>query len=659
MTIALVALIPAEAITAAEDKELGARVTQLEREVAELKRQIKSLQASAGVRTKESWGQRLVGLRDHMHTAFSVGPELTLLPPEEGLAVVQQAWPRIKIQEVKTGILKAFAFGKALAPKKHPKILAVLHLGMTDPDPEIQRYAASYLQEYAKEDFTGAPDRYAAWYRQFGDKSPEEVIRLNNARVPDNLKEQLEEMSDAFRAGEIRTVQSLAAKIGETEHPYAIPTLIGVIDADNSYDTVYGVGYFGLRHPTGVSYSPYHDGAWWRRWWETNKAKFPKEVARLTIPEFPKTEHGKTHEPFPEDMDSLEGKLRFLHRVLAGDARTELSDLAREIAEHKNPAAIPVLIGLIEADNTYDTIYGVGYFGLGELTGVTYEESHDGKWWRRWWNENKAKYPAEVRNIPIPDFSKQVSEWKAARNSKRNQDALADVADVPAQKLSVGSNEKMRYFLIGPNKNAAAPKEGYKLLVVMPGGDGGEDFHPFVRRLHKNSLSDEFLTVQPVAFNWTPQQQIVWPTRTNQVEGQEFSTEDFVEAVIRDASQKHPVDKNSVFTLSWSSSGPAAYALSLAENTPVKGSYIAMSVFKPDTLPPMTAARGHAYFLDHSPDDQICPFRMAQAAEKALKENGAAALLNTYDGGHGWHGDIYARVQEGIEWLETQAESQD
>jgi predicted esterase len=84
-----------------------------------------------------------------------------------------------------------------------------------------------------------------------------------------------------------------------------------------------------------------------------------------------------------------------------------------------------------------------------------------------------------------------------------------------------------------------------------------------------------------------------------------------------------------------------------------------MSVFKPDTLPQVSAARGHAYFLDHSPDDQLCPFRMAQAAEKALKENGASVLLNTYDGGHGWHGDVYARVEQGILWLVGQAETAD
>jgi hypothetical protein len=43
------------------------------------------------------------------------------------------------------------------------------------------------------------------------------------------------------------------------------------------------------------------------------------------------------------------------------------------------------MIAVIDADNTYDTVYGVGYFGLGRLIGVEYDKSHNGAWWRRWW----------------------------------------------------------------------------------------------------------------------------------------------------------------------------------------------------------------------------------------------------------------------------------
>lgn len=49
-------------------------------------------------------------------------------------------------------------------------------------------------------------------------------------------------------------------------------------------------------------------------------------------------------------------------------------------------------------------------------------------------------------------------------------------------------------------------------------------------------------------------------------------------AVIKAVQGQHRIDPNRVFTLSWSSSGPAAYAISLQEQSPVVGSYIAMSV---------------------------------------------------------------------------------
>ena len=97
---------------------------------------------------RKAWVKKITGLKDHMHTAFGVGPELTLLTPDDGLAIVEMAWPKIKHQEVKTGILKAFSFGKALAPKKHPYLKQVLELGTSDADKEIREYANTYMKEH-------------------------------------------------------------------------------------------------------------------------------------------------------------------------------------------------------------------------------------------------------------------------------------------------------------------------------------------------------------------------------------------------------------------------------------------------------------------------------------------------------------------------------
>lgn len=230
--------------------------------------------------------------------------------------------------------------------------------------------------------------------------------------------------------------------------------------------------------------------------------------------------------------------------------------------------------------------------------------------------------------------------------------------DVPDQDLRVGGNEQMRYFLIGPADQTKAPPQGYSLLVVMPGGDGGADFHPFVSSLLTEALPAGYLIAQPVAVKWTPNQQVIWPTKAMPAPGQKFSTEEFVEAVIRDVAGKHPLNKQQIFTLSWSSSGPAAYAISLQKDTAVTGSFIAMSVFKPAQLPPLSTAKDRPYYLYHSPEDRTCPLRMAQQARLALQAAGAKVTFVTYEGGHGWSsGDIFGDIGKGIRWLEASCAS--
>jgi len=234
-----------------------------------------------------------------------------------------------------------------------------------------------------------------------------------------------------------------------------------------------------------------------------------------------------------------------------------------------------------------------------------------------------------------------------------NQHLLAqeDVADIASQDLRVGKDEKKRYFLIEPAKNAKAPKKGLGLIVVLPGGDGSADFHPFIKRIYKNALPEGYVLAQPVAVKWTEDQEIVWPTDKNRVEGMKFTTEEFIDAVIKDVAGKHKLDPERAFTLTWSSSGPAAYAASLSSDK-ITGSFIAMSVFKPNLLPPLEKAKGQAYFLYHSEDDRVCPFRMAEQAEKDLKKQSATVKLATYEGGHGWRGNLYDDIREGVEWLE-------
>ncbi len=216
-----------------------------------------------------------------------------------------------------------------------------------------------------------------------------------------------------------------------------------------------------------------------------------------------------------------------------------------------------------------------------------------------------------------------------------------------------GGDENMRYFLIPQRPGAEAPEKGFGLLVVMPGGGGGADFRPFVENVAKNALPDGYLVAELVSVQWSERQGTVWPTRTNLVQGAKFTTEDFVEAVVKEVGAGYKLDQRRIFTLSWSSSGPAAYAVSLQEKTAVTGSFVAMSVFKPDTLPPLAAAKGRAYYVYHSPEDLVCPIRMARAARDALSAAGATVTFVEYSGGHGWRLErAFADIRKGIDWLE-------
>ncbi|MEQ8208924.1 MAG: hypothetical protein RH917_03760 [Lacipirellulaceae bacterium] len=233
-------------------------------------------------------------------------------------------------------------------------------------------------------------------------------------------------------------------------------------------------------------------------------------------------------------------------------------------------------------------------------------------------------------------------------------------AGPPSVDLRIGDDENNRYFLIGLGKQEI-PEEGYSLMLVMPGGDGSADFHPFVKRIQQLALPEGYLVAQPVAVKWTPEQRIVWPTAKNKVKGQKFSTEQFVEAVIDDVSarveeREGKLNPDRIFTLSWSSSGPAAYAISLSSKS-VKGSFIAMSVFKPRQLPPMKKAKGHAYYLLHSREDRVCPYRMAEQAAKVLSRAEAEVTLVPYKGGHGWHGDAFGNIRAGVDWLEENSKA--
>ncbi len=187
-----------------------------------------------------------------------------------------------------------------------------------------------------------------------------------SAQTEPTLEELLDQLEQAVYKGKSSGTFQPAMAIGSSKDPRSIPILIGLIDSDNSYDTVYGIGWFALNPLTGVRYDPTHHGPWWRKWWAANADRFPADVRDLPIPGFPKTPEGDAFSKNPPDPASiiLEPTLddlleRLVKQVRAG-AGPRIVSTAQWIAEFNEPRAIPTLIGLIDSDNSEDTIYCIG-----------------------------------------------------------------------------------------------------------------------------------------------------------------------------------------------------------------------------------------------------------------------------------------------------------
>lgn len=229
--------------------------------------------------------------------------------------------------------------------------------------------------------------------------------------------------------------------------------------------------------------------------------------------------------------------------------------------------------------------------------------------------------------------------------------AQDDVADVPNRKVELGDG--LECFVIGERKKT--PKGGYGVLVVLPGGGGGAGFNAFVRRIWKNSVPKGYLAVQLVSRQWRPDQKTIWPTKKLKVPGMKKTTEEHLELAMKSLEKKKvKIDKKRVFTLSWSSGGPAAYQISVTSKR-VRGSFVAMSVFRPDWMASLKGAKKHAYYLYHSRTDDRCPFADAEKAKKQLTKKGAKVELAEFEGGHSWGPTVYPDIRKGLAWLEKNA----
>jgi predicted esterase/tRNA A-37 threonylcarbamoyl transferase component Bud32 len=579
----------------------------------------------------DEWRDRIAAMNGmNWRQALATANAVAALPPEDGLAVVREHWNAVTNAESRKQFLKAFNFAA------HERQLPVIELGVLDPVPEVQHWALTYVKELALRDFRNDLDAARTWVGDHREMSLHDVVH-DSARA---AALELSGPADKDLLDRLKLIERNASLL--RKYSNAGPEAgLDVIVAMNCATQDQAIAAQALRTAGQLDFD---DQRAQTIFLPRITADNPPAVRAAAI-------HALGRTPRPWALDPVLTNLTDVVLRGPGDAML-IWAAAQCLATIGSPRVIPTLIGLIEADNTYNTIYGIGYFGLNKLTGVAYDEKHDGAWWRDWWSKNRQRFPPEVEALGIPRFEAIAKTGMPAPDEGRAVDPM----DLPIEEWFAAGDTNKLYFLIGPTNAAVASKNGFRLLVILPGGAGGRDFQPFIKRIHQNALPTGYLVAQMVAPKWDDKQfaQIVWPTDRNPYPTMKFSTEAFVSAVILEIEKHHKVDGRCIFTLSWSSGGPAAYAVSLAPGTRVSGSFVAMSVFRPEDLPNLTFAKGRAYYLLHSPQDFI-PIAMAEKARDMLGFNGATVHLQTYEGGHGWHGDVFGKIRAGIEWLENEA----
>lgn len=228
-----------------------------------------------------------------------------------------------------------------------------------------------------------------------------------------------------------------------------------------------------------------------------------------------------------------------------------------------------------------------------------------------------------------------------------------DVAHIPSEKISIRVKETETFYYLVGEHGSKANKNPSGLAVILPGGDGrAENFLPFVKRIYNYVLKERntLIALPDASYG---DQKIVWPTKLAKVDGMKYSTEEYVEAILEDVSKRCKIDSSRTILMAWSSGGPAAYWISLSQDK-IRGFYILMSVYWKAGESELKKAGGKVYFLEHSPEDTVCPFWNANWAKKELEKNGAKVTIAEYKGGHGFHGAVYPRMKEAFGWIEKE-----
>ena len=310
-----------------------------------------------------------------------IAAEMLKLKPNESRDLFFGIYDRINTAQKRATLAYLFSIHPG-----YPYVLDMLDRCIRDGDLDRRTWSLRRLKPYALIDFEEMPDAYEGWREQTKGLSKRDAL-LRSGRL---FAERLRTLEGKALQKELRIFRHVASRT---------PTLkdIGLLDV---FTEILKTPVPEEEHNSTGDVCMMQRNAW--RWIESLQPNetYLKEVVLPYARQHRNRELGEN--PYHALALLARSKKPWVFDELVAllyDGEQRGFGLGGNFGEYGDKRAIPHLIGAIAADPKYETIYGLGYFGLGVLTGVAYDESHDGDWWLGWWDRNKDGLPAEVRAI--------------------------------------------------------------------------------------------------------------------------------------------------------------------------------------------------------------------------------------------------------------------
>jgi hypothetical protein len=353
---------------------------------------------------RSAWERRLAGLGEaDWNKAFAVGQELAALPAEEGFAILRANWEKVDGVMTRQQLLRGWAFADPNSSRwrDHPRLLDGLDLGMRDRSPAVQVWTLQFLNGLALQDFSEDFRAYKVWFEAHRGRPVAEAVAASARRFAI-------EAAHSVKSGARKRVQWLASHQNIFQQfPEARRAALdaglartlarwagGAADGSPQEDIILAVqAVYALNQL------------------RPGEAELRRVLVPLLAKDTPPNVRGSAIAALggPANAWAIDILFDLLKEGLEEDVPARLQtarQAAGALANIGDARVIPRMIALLVAHDSPRAITDVAAYGLGRLTGVPFDLSHDGAWWRAWWEKNREKYPEPARSLEIPNLPK-------------------------------------------------------------------------------------------------------------------------------------------------------------------------------------------------------------------------------------------------------------